>query len=114
MKDFTDMQNEEFEKLIEPYVNKIVDVETKFVKYEFKRRPNCYKIQLREDPNAEKIIHSGAIPRRVQTPDGIFANCAEAAEHFGITKEQVYQKINNARRQKVKLWILLEHDHVSE
>ena len=110
----TEMQQEEFEKLIEPYVNKIIDEETKFAKYEYKRKPKCCKIQLREDPDADKIVHSGATPRRVLTPDGIFANCAEAADHFRLTKEQVYQKINNARKQRVKAWILLEHEYVNE
>ena len=110
----TEMQNEEFEARILPYVNKIVDAETKFVKYEFKRKPKCCKIQLREDPDADKIVHSGAIPRRVLTPEGVFANCAEAADHFGLTKEQIYQKINNARKKRVKEWVLLEHEYVNE
>lgn len=103
-----EMENEAYEALILPYVNRVVNEDTNRVSYELKRRFNCYTVDLRESPNDPPT--SGFSPRKVFTPEGIFSSARAAADHFGVTKEAIYMRINKARKSKNVDWGYLKRD----
>ena len=110
MKDFITMENESFELLIAPYVKKIVEEGSGLVTYEYIRRPKRKQISLKEDMPVFVQPNNGVKPRQILTPDGIFSNITEAADHYGITKQSIYGRITQSRRKKDGQWDLVENN----
>ena len=105
------MEQEAFEEAIKEFTTKIVDPDNGTVKYVINRKPKVtvyaqgmikqakantsrVNVEFRDKKKPSKKIH---------TPDGVFVSAGEAADHFAMSPQTVYNRVLS-KHDKHKEW----------